>query len=533
MTTQTDVLIVGAGPTGLTLAVDLARRGIDAMLVEQAPQLPRQSRGKGLQPRTLEILDDLGVVGEVLARGEFRQFITLHKDRRRLAQFDAGVAEARADVPYPNIVMLPQFATTGVLAERLKELGGSIEFGTRLDRLVVAADGATAELIGADGERRTVAARYLVGCDGGRSFVRKAVGASFAGETRETQRYLLGDVSAPGWVVEDARGVHSHAWLGSDGSFVGMAGLPGTGQWQVGASLDPGDDAEPSLEKLRQLWERRTGHSGLALTDPTWLSNFQVNIRRVESYRFGPVFLAGDAAHIHPPTGGQGMNTGMQDAYNLGWKLGACLRGAADSLLDTYQAERLPAARRVLEKSTDILDVVMSRNPLVAFGVQRVLLPLLGRPAINRKLLGKVSQIDLGYRDGPLAVDQLTGGRVRPGDRAPDAVVVDAATGARLRLFDVFRGPHFTLLLHGWRGGIEQETLGDNVRGCLIADGESSGWNGFVVRDSEGSFRSGYRSKPGTALLVRPDGYIAWRARFPEVSDLKGALLTCGAQPSL
>ncbi|MFC4561758.1 FAD-dependent monooxygenase [Nocardiopsis mangrovi] len=520
MTTHTaDVLIIGAGPTGLTLAVDLARRGVHAVLVEAAPAIPRQSRGKGLQPRTLEVLDDLGVIEEVLAHGRWRQRTTLYKDRTELADLGTGFAEPRSDVPYPNIVMQPQWRTSGILAERLRDLGGEIRFGTRLTGFTDGADGVRATLAATDAAEEQVHARYLVGCDGGRSLVRRTLGVGFAGVTRETHRYLLGDVTVPGWSPEEDEAVRSYAWLASDGSFLGLAGLPGTGQWQIGADV-PADAAglEPSLPALQRLWDERTGRTDVRLGEATWLSDFTVNTRMVDAYRRGRVLLAGDAAHVHPPTGGQGMNTGIQDAYNLGWKLAARLHGGGEDLIDGYQAERMPVARGVLEKSTDILDVVMSPNRAVAFMVQRVALPLLSIPAVNRALIGKVSQTDIGYRDSPLVADDLSGGRVRAGDRAPDALITDAATGAHMRLFDVFRGPRATLLLFGERAAarLSGADLPSHLDTCLVTDGPvPAGWEGKTVRDRGRTARRAYRPAPGTALLIRPDGYVGWRTRAP------------------
>ncbi|MGC4936705.1 FAD-dependent monooxygenase [Kribbella sp. DT2] len=510
-----DVMIVGAGPTGLTLAIDLARRGVDAVLVEAETELPRQSRGKGLQPRSLEVFDDLGVVDTLLEQGEWRQDITLYADQRRLARLPAGLAEPRPDLPYPNILMIPQWRITAVLEERLGELGGKIRFGTRLAGFTAGSDGVRAELVTADGGHEELEVRYLVGCDGGRSAVRRTLGIEFAGVSREHQRYLLGDVTVPGWDPEGSGVVRSHAWMGRDGSFLGLAGLPGTGQWQIGASIGPDDDLEPSLDVLQRLWDERTGHTDVRLTDPTWLSNFKVNVRMVDEYRHGRVLLAGDAAHVHPPTGGQGMNTGIQDAYNLGWKLVACLRGADDALLDSYQAERLPIARGVLEKSTDILDVVTSRNPLVAFAVRRILLPLLRRPAVNRALTSRVSQIDVGYRSGPLTEDGVTGGRVRAGDRAPDALI-DAVSNESVRLHDVLRGPHWTLLLVGDSAArhLDITALPDGVTVAVIAGSARPGVR--VLQDRDRTFHRAYRAASGTALLIRPDGYVAWRAEAPD-----------------
>ncbi|MBW0115744.1 FAD-dependent monooxygenase [Pseudonocardia abyssalis] len=523
--TDVDVMIVGAGPTGLALAVDLVRRGVEVALIEEAPALPRESRGKGLQPRTMEVLEDLGVVDAILAHGEARQDISLYCDGRRVARLPAGLARSRSDLPYPNIVMIPQWCTTAVLADRLRELGAVVRFGTRLESFTVDNQAVRAVSTSPDGGRVEVTARFLVGCDGGHSLVRRILGLEFAGTSDEARCYLLGDVTVPGWEPEVGGAVRSHAWFGVDGSFLGLAGLPGAAQWQIGASVPVDDAVEPTLGSLQRLWDERTGHHEVRLAAATWLSNFRVNVRMVDTYRRGPVLLAGDAAHVHPPTGGQGMNTGIQDAYNLGWKLAACLDGHDDALLDSYQAERLPVARRALKQSTDILDVVTNRNPLVRFAVHRLLLPMLSRPALNRLLTARVSQIDIGYRDGPLAEGRSVGGRVRAGDRAPDAHLVDA-TGRPLRLFDLLRGPHWTLLLVGEAAAqhLDVEVLPDDVHAVMIADPQPTSFPGRVVGDRGRSFRRSYRARPGTAVLIRPDGYVRRCMTAPRADAVTASL---------
>ncbi|MEV0154307.1 FAD-dependent monooxygenase [Micromonospora sp. NPDC050686] len=274
-----DVLIVAAGPTGLTLAVDLARRGVRAVLLEAAPALPRQSRGKGLQSRSLQVLDDLDVIDAVLGHGQSRQDITLYRDGRHPSRIPAGFAEPRADLPYPNIVMIPQWRSTTLLARLLHELGSAIRFNTRLESFTVGDDAVHAVVTTPDGGREDLTVSYLVGCDGAHSIVRRTLDLEFAGSSDETQRYLLGDVTVPGWHPEVDGAVRSHAWLGTDGSFLGLAGLPGTGQWQIGASITVDDDLEPTLQALQRLWDERTGHPQVRLSDATWLSNFRVNVR--------------------------------------------------------------------------------------------------------------------------------------------------------------------------------------------------------------------------------------------------------------
>lgn len=513
MTITTDVLIIGAGPTGLTLAVDLRRRGVDCLVIERAVEPHEQSRGKGLQPRTLEVLDDLGVIDDILQYGEWRQQVSLYKDRKRLALLPVGLAEPRADLPYPNIVMLPQWRTCTILADRLRELDGDVQHGWTLEDFEQSDAGVSVSMINTTGDHEEVEARFMVGADGGHSRVREQLGISFDGESRPSARYLLGDVIIDDFPPQSSSAISSHAWFGSDGSFLGLAGLPGTGTWQIGASIGLDDELEPSVETFQRLLDERTGRDDLPVVEATWLSDFTVNVRLAETYRRGRVFIAGDAAHVHPPTGGQGMNTGIQDAYNLGWKLGRVLEGRADiSLLDTYTAERRPVAAGVLEKSTDILDVVMSDNPIVATLIQRVVLPILSVPAINRALLRRVSQIDVGYRGGPLAEE--SGGRgLRPGDRMPDAPVTDLRAGRTVRLHDLLRGAHFVAL--SWT---EDPIEGDDPRHWRIVDTVADdGGVTPTLHDHQRALRRTCRPRQDEVLLIRPDGYLAWRSPATEL----------------
>ncbi len=512
MTIATQVMIIGAGPTGLTLAVDLRRRGIDCLVIERDPVPHRHSRGKGLQPRTLEVLEDLGVLPDILEHGVQRQVINVYKDRRRLPAMAVGAATQRPEIAHPNIVMIPQWRTCAVLAERLRELGGTITYGRTLRDFTGDHDGVTGTIQHADGAEEPFTADYLVGCDGGGSTVRKGLGIAFEGESRPSARYLLGDVIIEGLQPytgnDHSAALASHAWIGSDGSFLGLAGLPEGGGFQIGAGVELGGSIGPSVETLQRLLRERTGRPELSISEATWLSDFTVNVRLAERYRDGRVFIAGDAAHVHPPTGGQGMNTGIQDAYNLGWKLALVLTGRADErLLDTYQAERRPIARDVLAKSTDILDVIATKNPVISLLLERILLPLLARPTINRALLGRVSQIDVGYRGGPLA-GQDGRHRLRPGDRAPDALVIDLRDGQEVRLHRLLTGPEF-VLLHWGRQPIPG--LPAEIRELRVHDDPDPADGPLTVRDHRGTLARAYRPGPGEAILIRPDGYLIQR----------------------
>ena len=394
-------LIVGAGPTGLTLARDLQRRGVPFRIVEQSATPFEGSRGKGLQPRTLEVLDDLGLIDHFRADGGDYPAMLIHRPEGPVPWRMDELHEPTPAVPYPNVLMIPQWRTSALLAE-----GVPVELGVGVTGLTEDDTGVHVALT--TGE--TVTARYVVGCDGGRSTVRQALGVGFEGETQETERMVIADVRLTGLDRD-----YWHVWPGPRGQAfrLGLCPLPGTDDFQLTAP-----PTGLSVEELVAAVD-----PSITITHVGWRSEFRANIRMVSRYRVGHVFLAGDAAHVHSPAGGQGLNTGIQDAYNLGWKLAT----GNDALLDTYEAERLPVAAGVLGISTRL----HKRHVEQAEDAMRRDDPVL------RQLL-------LTYRDGPLAWERRAApGAVRAGDRAPDG-------GA----FDLLRGPHATLLAFNWDGDL-------------------------------------------------------------------------------
>ncbi|GAA4619586.1 FAD-dependent monooxygenase [Saccharopolyspora hordei] len=469
---DTRVLIAGAGPTGLTLAIDLARRGVDLRIVDAAAAPLTGSRGDGLQPRTLEVFDDLGVLDEVLESGmlpaPMRAYVGgRYVGERRMAE----VVEPTPDVPHPNGWAVPQWRTEEVLRGRLRELGVEVERGVALLGFQQDPEGVTATL--STGEVR---AAHLVGADGGRSTVRKAAGIAFVGETRETHRMLVADVAVTGLDHDFGH------WFGDaddPGRGIVLMPLAGTDAYQCAVPLPDGVEPATTLAALQSVLEQCSGRSDLRMHDLTWCTVWRPNIRLARRFRQGRVFLAGDAAHVHPPTGGQGLNTGVQDAHNLGWKLA----DGSDELLDSYEAERLPVAASVLGLSTELLRRHVD-----------------GHPDAHRRG-PETDQLHISYRGGPLAHDDRPEpGRVRAGDRAPDSPLRDAH-GARVRLFDLFRGPHWTHLAFD----AEPPATAPGVHAHRI----SSAPTGTSLVDAEGAFREVYDVSPGTHVLVRPDGHIA------------------------
>jgi len=481
-----DVVICGAGAAGLTLAVELARRGVSFRLIEKMDAPFHGSRGKGIQPRTLEVFEDLGVVDQAIAAGgpyppqrEYRD------DGSWTDEEVVELADPTPAEPFALPLMLPQFLTEGLLRKRLAELWQAPEFGCELIELGQDEAGVVARLRHQGGEE-IVRARYLVGADGGRSFVRKTLGIDFPGKTLGV-RALVADVRMTG-LSRDAWHRYNN---GSMERQLAICPLAGTELFQIQAPLPLEGDVDLSVDGLTAMVWDRSGREDLVVQSVSWASPYQMNARLADRYRDGNVFLIGDAAHIHPPTGGQGLNTGIQDAYNLGWKLAAVLHGAPDALLDTYEEERRPVAAEVLGLSTQLL------------GAAR-------RGDIRRGR--EVRQLDLGYAESALSLElpERASGPFA-GDRAPDAPIRDAS-GRSIRLFDLMKGTHWTLF--GYEANTDLVAPRPGLHIHIFGQG------GDVV-DDRGHFEAGYALAAGQWVLVRPDGYIAAIVASGDVETLK------------
>ncbi|MGW1364666.1 FAD-dependent oxidoreductase [Streptomyces chartreusis] len=447
---STDVLIVGAGPTGLALGIDLARRGVDALVVERAGELFPGSRGKGIQPRTMEVFDDLGVLDAIHAAGGGYPVGMIWQDGQRVGEhrmFDP--VEPTEDSPYDAPWMVPQWRTQRILFDRLEELGGKVAFGLEAVGLEQDEDGVTVRL--ATGG--SVRARYVVAADGGRSAVRRSLGIGMTGETVDPNPTLVADARITGL---DRDNWHIFPPRGEGDGFLAVCPLAGTEDFQVTAQFPEGSSVDLSLEGVRKVVAARSHLAPEDVTEVRWASDFRPRAALADRFRDGRVFLAGDAAHIHSPAGGQGLNTSVQDAYNLGWKLGAVLRdGVDEALLETYEEERRPIAADMLGLSTSVHRGEVRRGEATR-------------------------QLGLGYRESSLTAEtRQAPATLRAGDRAPDGML------GGVRLFDAFRGPHWTLLAVG----AEAPELPGSVR---------------VIRGpAQESYGKGL-------FLVRPDGYVGW-----------------------
>lgn len=475
MNREVAVLIAGAGPAGLTLACELARRGVACRVVDKAAGVFLGSRAKGLQPRTLEVLEDVGVLDEILRGGApfppFRLYAgrELKWERTLEQMLGAPATPPSPAVPYPRAWLIPQWRTDQILHDRFAALGGRVEWETEVVDLAQDGEGVTVTLT-SDRVSTKVRARYLIGADGGKSAVRKRLGVAFEGESLAEERTLIGDVKVKG-LDEGAPACHILTLAGDATSRFSLWNLPGSEHFQLVANLASEREApELSLAGAQRLLEARTGRRDVVLSDLRWISLYKVQVRMADRFRVGRVFLVGDAAHVHSSAGGQGLNTSVQDAYNLGWKLAAAVRGAADAeaLLASYEAERLPVAARVLGLTTKL-----HRHGFAPSA------PAAAAPALH--------QLDISYRGGPMAVDlRARRGALQAGDRAPDAQL---ATGRRL--FEELRGPHFTLLVFGERA----ELLTGDERVKVLELGDPQQYEGYDVEED-------------AFVLIRPDGHV-------------------------
>jgi 2-polyprenyl-6-methoxyphenol hydroxylase-like FAD-dependent oxidoreductase len=464
---QIDVLIVGAGPVGSALASDLMRRGVDLRLIDKADGTFAGSRAKGIQPRTQEVFHDLGVLDEALAAGARYPWMAAHVGPLQVSWPMQRSHRPSAAIPYPNILLLPQRETDRILHDRLRQQGLQIEFGTTLAGLHQDADGVVATVkTGRCSE--TIRTLYLVGTDGGASTTRKQLNISFVGSTDDSDRMIVADAEIDGLARN-----RWHVWPRAKGRFLAICPLPNSSQFQIMLRLRPNEEPDLSEHGLAQAIRTLTGDRALRLDGLTWVSVFSPNIRMVAHYRSGRVLLAGDAAHVHPPAGAQGLNTGVQDSYNLGWKLGQVLSGAPDALLDTYETERLPVAARVLGVSTQLYA-----------GLEKRRLSSLLRGDEQR-------QLTLSYHGTPLApLNSARTKTLRAGDRAPDG------RDGNERLFDALCGPHFMLLAFDCAPTVDWPKAGAPL-------------HTMTITSAARQLRRDYGVTKPTHILIRPDGYIA------------------------
>jgi 2-polyprenyl-6-methoxyphenol hydroxylase-like FAD-dependent oxidoreductase len=543
---ESDVLVVGAGPVGLMMAAELRRHGVRCRIIDKLTEPAPYCKAIGVQPRTLEIWEQLGIVTEMINAGIWllgmRAFVNGHETQRLEMNL--------SDLPY-GFLDLPQYGTERMLTEHLATFGTSVERGVELRAFRQTDEDVTATLAKAGGETETLRCHYLVGCDGAHSTVRHGLGLSFEGDQYPLE-FILGDVQVH-WALPHGYGYRfMHVAGHAADDFLICIPLPERHRYRLTTIMPSAPDASPHAAEVEHgvLTDRppptladlqaavdRLAPAGSTVHDLRWSSIFRISHRIVPQYRVGRVFIAGDAAHIHPPTGGQGMNTGIQDAYNLAWKLALVIHGGAEAqLLDSYNAERLPIGQAVVAR-THARTMAMAQAQGAA-------------EEDDRAELMQDSQLLLNYRHSPwVGEDRETAvalaGGPQAGDRAPDiGGLRGMGVGRPLRLFELLRGTAHTLLLY--LGRPAEQGFSDNearhlaeiaaalrrqygtslVAYAITAAGAAPAIiEGLsIVEDSAGEFRRLYDVAAMSAYLVRPDGYIGYRAHPLRLDRLQAYL---------
>lgn len=517
------VLVVGAGPVGLVLACELARRGVDVRVVDKLPEPSPLSKAIAVHARTLEHLDRLGVAEALVPLGVKTTGMTLVEAGKELASIDFTGVESR----FPYALCVPQTDTEAALTDRLRALGVDVDRGVELVGAEQSEDGVTATLRRDDGDEQ-LACSFVAGCDGGHSAVRKLAGQELDGSFHGLW-FLLADCDARTDLDHDRMltVLHHEGVL----AYFPLAGERCRLIIQLGETRP--DAAEPTLAETADLVEARTD-GRVRIDNARWLAYFEIHHGQVAAYRANCLFLAGDAAHVHSPAGGQGMNTGIQDAVNLAWKLQLAWNGAAGpALLDSYHDERRPVGAHVIRMSQALIQAGTVTNPAVRALRHGLAWTLVGHSPVAGRLADDVTEVDVAYRRSPLVggVPHRPRGALRPlhpGDFAPDVDGIQSAGGC-VRLAELFAADAHTALFvandDGERCAAAATALGQNFGGLVrrvlvtrdvVADDRFD----VLGRDPAQAVSARYGAADALLALVRPDGYLAY---LGEPADLATA----------
>jgi len=495
---DTDVLIVGAGPTGLMLANQLGRRGVRTAIIDRHAGPAVETRALGVQARTLEIYAKLGLAARALELGKRGTGANIWADGRKMARVPLGEA-GRGLTPYPFILILGQDDNERIMGEKLPDWSLAVQWRTELTHLDQQPDHVRATLRQPDGASREVKAQWIAGCDGAHSAVRELNRIEFPGAPYQ-HVFFVADTVATGSMVADE--VNAYLWRDGFHLFFPMRG---NDHWRVVGILPHvlRDRADVSFDDVIPSIEGEAGQN-LSFSACSWFSTYRISHRAAVHFRDRRCFLLGDAAHIHSPVGAQGMNTGLQDAYNLAWKLALVTAGRADAaLLDSYEEERLPIAQRLLNTTDRAFRLVVSDNPVAGVMrtevVARIAARAMQRPAIQRFAFRVVSQIGIHYRDGPLSLTLENPEHDGPhaGDRFPWLELAFSPDGRMEDVFARLDDTRFNLLVIG-QPVPDALPLGDLLQVHAIGAGTS---NAAALASAGIPTPSFY--------LVRPDGHIA------------------------
>ncbi len=528
---QTEILVIGAGPTGLTLACLCHRLGLDTRIIDKNSGPSKTSKAIGLQYRVSEILALMGVADRFVKAGGSPTPVNIYHGSRKLVtfNFDLGNRQSGKEAFAPRPILIPQSETERLLGDLLRERGGTIEWNTEWVDFFQDVDSVRSRLRLADGSEEWISSKYLISCEGAHSAVRKQANILFKGKTYPLA-FVIADIDID-WQLNHNE---NHVWMHQDGSFAALPLPSRENQWRLFFEISDKTPSvgEPTLSQIQQLIETRTENSDLKARNPEWLSEFRLSCRMVDRYRSDRVFLAGDAAHIHSPTGGQGITTGVQDAINLGWKLGRVLHGAPSSLLDTYQEERLPKAKEVLSETNRITTVFFAAGGVMRLLRDHLILPVLRMKSVQKRMFGKLSQLHVNYRKSTLS-QQDTGWRtsgLRSGDRAPDVVFEFCNSGKRISLFELLQN-YRPVVIIGRDPRLEEKEVASLMDALINLDTEayfletqtaSRSLNSErCIKDLHGDFSEFYGLKQEFLLVIRPDGHIGLIQQPVDMTSLR------------
>jgi 3-(3-hydroxy-phenyl)propionate hydroxylase len=533
MAAEVDVFVAGAGPVGLALASELVRHGVRPRIVDKTVGTKAISKALILHVRTQEIFDAMGVLGQALEQSVPMTNVQVHAYGRRIGQW--RFTEAVIDSPRPHPIILGQDRTEKILEKHLATLGVNVEWNTEALGFTQDSDGVSVRVRSPEGREEEIRAKYLVGCEGAHSMTRKVSGLEFSGDAYTGEQFIQADCKIR-W--ELPRG-SNYLFLTNVG-YMMVIEMP-NGIVRIFISLpddNPSNNDPPTLEDIRSNLVRLSGYEA-TLSDDVWLARYRTSHRRASTFQKERVFLAGDAGHIHVPIGGQGMNTGLQDAFNLGWKLASVLTGRArPSILKSYDAERVPVAEQLLTGTDKAYRFVLHPGELMKRAV-RIFGPfLMSLHMVQERAVSTLEETKIAYHGGPLTEDH--GGSNGPiaGERMLDAVAVQWPDMKTVHLFDVARGTKWSALLFAGTD-LTLETLtelaslaeriqvrfGNTVSPHLVvAEGFPSGGVHGVLLDREHFLHEKYGVKHSCLYLIRPDWYIAFRGRLKDSEELMAYL---------
>jgi len=509
-----EVIVVGAGPVGLVAGCELARRGVRVRVIDKLPRPTEESRAVSVHARSLEMFDRMGIIDELVGTGIKTIAMQLYAGRRKLFRIPLGDVESA----FPFTLNTAQMETERVLAEHLHKLGVIVERGVELMALNQDGDAVHLTLRREDRSTEQISVSWVIGADGARSRVRRLVGTKLAGSF-VGERFLLGDADAEHRLDLDSM----HTFFSPDGPVVVLPMRDGRMRFLAEVRDAPGTptNLNPSQEELQTVIDKRIG--GIRLVRSHWLTSFEIHHARVPAYRWGRVFLAGDAAHIHSPAGGQGMNTGMQDAFNLAWKLAAVVEGsvsgqAGDTLLDSYQAERLPIADSVitftnrLTKAGTLSGVPQRIRDMMIRMVSHV-------PAARRAMADTAEEVNVSYKNSPIAVGQRPRhAKVAAGEHLPH--VVDAAIQKQLSAVCGAQNTGHVVLTVAVGQVVPAADDHGQVQALVTADEAHVGGYDTVIADPNDFVAQRFGLTRGGRVVIRPDGYIGVIASLDDTTTV-------------